>query len=350
MRYRISTGSRFNDPAGSVVPAIPAGRLIRKTVQIAFCMWLVATVAVAVDTTVTLDAAPGSAFVVRDAESNVLATVWSDGRTIAGGGGYDTVTSNIVGNSVSGPFGTISGGIGNVAGSNAWYGTVGGGYYNGAYGVGATVAGGVYNTASGAYGFVPGGLDSHASGNYSFAAGRGAVAAHEGAFVWGDSTANYVTSEAANQFKVRAAGGTKIFSDANASVGVQLVAGGNSWSGASDRNLKENLQPVDARMLLDALDAVPITTWNMKAQDDGIRHIGPMAQDFHAAFGVGETNTHISYSDADGVSLAAIQGLYRLLREQDAANQELHRTVEALQRRLEMIETGRDRVPAGGIQ
>jgi len=306
--------------------------------------------ALAEDVTVTLDSAADSAFVIQDAQSNTLTTIWADGRVVAGGGGYDAVTSNTLENGALAPFSSVSGGLGNLAGSNAWYGAVGGGYYNGVYGVGATVGGGLYNTASGAYGTVPGGIDSHASGAYSFAGGRGAIATNMGAFVWGDSTAAYISSTVANQFVVRASGGARIFSDTNATVGVQLLAGAGSWSGVSDRNLKENFTPVDHERVLSALNAIPMTTWNMKAQDDSIRHIGPMAQDFHAAFNVGESDTHISYSDADGVSLAAIQGLYRLLKERDAENQELRQAIEALETRLEAIEAGRGNVPAGGVQ
>jgi hypothetical protein len=63
---------------------------------------------------------------------------------------------------------------------------------------------------------------------------------------------------------------------------------------------------------------VPIQTWNLKTQDPAIRHVGPMAQDFYAAFGVGEDDKHINTVDADGVALAAIQGLCRLLQERTA--------------------------------
>ena len=42
--------------------------------------------------------------------------------------------------------------------------------------------------------------------------------------------------------------------------------------------------------------------------------MGPMAQDFSAAFGLGEDDKHISTVDADGVALAAIQGLHQQLQ------------------------------------
>lgn len=64
-----------------------------------------------------------------------------------------------------------------------------------------------------------------------------------------------------------------------------------------------------------------------------VRHIGPMAQDFHAAFEVGEDDEHIATVDADGVALAAIQGLYRLVAEKDAKIAEEAKKVAALEAR-----------------
>ena len=81
---------------------------------------------------------------------------------------------------------------------------------------------------------------------------------------------------------------------------------------------KENFASTDGREVLDRLAAIPVATWNYKSEDPSIRHIGPVAQDFYAAFGVGEDDKHIATIDADGVALAAIQGLYRVVQEQDA--------------------------------
>jgi hypothetical protein len=61
--------------------------------------------------------------------------------------------------------------------------------------------------------------------------------------------------------------------------------------------------------VLKAVASMPITTWNYKANDDSVRHMGPMAQDFHDAFGLGASETMIETIDPDGVALAAIQGL-----------------------------------------
>src|SRR5207244_1513965 len=83
---------------------------------------------------------------------------------------------------------------------------------------------------------------------------------------------------------------------------------------------KQEFQAVDERGILQALMTVPIETWQYSAQDLDVRHIGPTAQDFAEAFGVGEDDRHISTVDADGVALAAIQGLYQMVIGERAAN------------------------------
>lgn len=67
---------------------------------------------------------------------------------------------------------------------------------------------------------------------------------------------------------------------------------------------------MDGEAILERLEALPIATWNYKAQPDSVRHMGPMAQDFREAFGLGEDERHISTVDSEGVALAAIQALY----------------------------------------
>lgn len=105
----------------------------------------------------------------------------------------------------------------------------------------------------------------------------------------------------------------------------------------SDRNLKENFKLVDAREVLEKVVALPISRWNFK-EDSATPHVGPMAQDFHAAFGLGTDERHIATVDADGVALAAIQGLNRKLTEElqrrDAENAELKRRLERLEARM----------------
>jgi len=77
------------------------------------------------------------------------------------------------------------------------------------------------------------------------------------------------------------------------------------------RNAKTDVIPVDSRQIVTKLAQIPLATWRYKSQAEGIRHMGPMAQDFYAAFGLGEDEKYISTIDADGVALAAIQGLYQ---------------------------------------
>jgi len=93
----------------------------------------------------------------------------------------------------------------------------------------------------------------------------------------------------------------------------------NGLALTSDRNAKENFQPVDNQAVLARVAALPVTQWNYKTDHAGVRHIGPMAQDFQAAFGLdGADDRHISMVDEGGVALAAIQGLNEKLQEKDA--------------------------------
>ena len=102
----------------------------------------------------------------------------------------------------------------------------------------------------------------------------------------------------------------------------------------SDRNVKENFRSVDQRAILEKVCRLPVTEWNLISQPAVIRHIGPTAQDFQAAFGVGEDDRHISTTDADGVALAAIQGLNQkleqIIKEKDARIQTLEKDMAEL--------------------
>ena len=101
----------------------------------------------------------------------------------------------------------------------------------------------------------------------------------------------------------------------------------------SDRNLKENFTPVSPREVLEKVTALAITRWNFKG-DTGTPHVGPMAQDFHAAFRLGTDDRHIATVDADGVALAAIQGLNQKVEEKEARIKELEQRLEKLEQRL----------------
>jgi hypothetical protein len=161
---------------------------------------------------------------------------------------------------------------------------------------------------------IPGGADNVAT-NLAFAAGHFARATNTGSFVWADSTVALLTSTNNDSVTMRASGGYRLFTDTSPVAGVRLAAGGGSWTSMSDRNAKENFAEVSCREVLEKVTALPLNTWNYKSQDAAIRHIGPMAQDFKSAFGVGESDTGITSVDADGVALAAIQGLNQKLEE-----------------------------------
>jgi len=270
---------------------------------------------------------------------------WSMGNYGTIGGGInnhaDATTTTVGGgenNLVTFGWGTVSGGYSN--GAEGGYASVGGGYLNLASNQAATVAGGWTNHADGNASTIPGGANNTASGAYSFAAGAQAIASQSGTFVWADTTNHsfdpfaYPTAGGiANSFNARATGGVYLVTGVNASTGVPtagmyLAGGGSGWNVFSDRSFKMNFQGVNGLNILDRLVAIPISSWNYKTQAASIRHIGPMAQDFNSAFGVGEADKsgdkkYINSIDADGVALAAIQGLYQLNQQQAAEIQSL---------------------------
>lgn len=219
---------------------------------------------------------------------------------------------------------------------------------------------------------------------FSFAAGRRTRVNHVGSFVWADSQNASFASAADDSFNIRAQGGVYISPqsemffgtatrqmlnlwDNNYGIGVQSFtmyfrsdanfswfkggthsndngvpgAGGTqlmrlndsglrvngTFVSSSDRNKKENLRPVNPREFLDKVVALPVSEWNYKA-DPNSRHVGPMAQDFKAAFDLGDDDKYIATVDADGVALAAVQGL----------NQKLEETVRAQETRIAQLE------------
>lgn len=260
------------------------------------------------------------------------------GATIGGG------TSNTA--SASGA--TIAGGSVNTAGSHD---TIGGGMNNTAQGTYATIAGGAHNTTasgslgssilggqgnntSGNYSTVLGGYANEANGDFSLVAGNQARSNRPGCFVWADSTRTSSTScWLDNQWLSIATGGTFIYTDTGGSTGVYVPSGSGTWYSASSRDLKQNIRPVDAKGVLKKVSEMPISSWSYKT-DPGVRHIGPMAQDFYSEFQVGGDDKSIAVVDADGVALAAIKALNTQVQALQQENQSLKARLDAIEAKL----------------
>lgn len=180
-------------------------------------------------------------------------------------------------------------------------------------------------------------------GRHSVALGRRAVAESSGSFVFGDgSSATNVRATLANQFVVRASNGVLFYSSAGATSGVALAGGSGAWQSLSDVRMKANFRDLDGEEVLEKLARMPIREWNYITQDEAIRHVGPTAQDFRAAFGLGEEETRINTVDADGIALRGVQALeartralQALVRDQADQLAELKAALERL-----LTETG----------
>jgi hypothetical protein len=102
----------------------------------------------------------------------------------------------------------------------------------------------------------------------------------------------------------------------------------------SDRNLKRDIEPVDDQAVLEGVARMPISTWSYKSDDPSVRHLGPMAQDFHAAFGLGDTDRAYYAIDAHGVAFAAIRALSEQVKEQNARIERMEQENRALRERV----------------
>jgi hypothetical protein len=318
--------------------------------------------------------------IMSGSSANTLITATLQGVTVSGGGASGTtgclnpntggegpcshrVESNFgtiaggAANYVGGSFGTIGGGEANTAGTWATVAggignfaendnaAVGGGANNRANGFAATIAGGSANTAKGTYAAVAGGTENSAGGSWSFAGGRrakvrdevatgespcasAANCGDEGSFVWADAQDADFTSTGPNQFLVRAAGGVGINTTNPGGVSLRVgsttsngngafVSNGGVWTNGSSREFKDRFAKLNAMDVLSRVISLPVLAWNYKGTDE--RHIGPIAEDFYSAFGLGTDKRYIATVDASGVALAAIQGLNQKLVAESAA-------------------------------
>ena len=202
------------------------------------------------------------------------------------------------------------------------------------------IASGNFSLATGAQ-TTAGGYATTAMGLYAEA-----TSAHAGSFVFGDASTNAVGTRVqptgTNQFVARAAGGFYFFTSSitapvgSAGVpGVRLTPNGSGWISVSDVNAKENFRDLAPEDVLAKIAALPIREWNYKAQGATVRHWGPTAQDFKAAFELGEDPLGINSIDADGVALAAVKALEARTRQ---TNETLSRENDDLRARLARLE------------
>jgi hypothetical protein len=227
---------------------------------------------------------------------------------VSGGGGSSLADSN----SASGDYSAIGGGRSNI--TSYFYATVGGGYNNVASGDAATVGGGFNNVASGGDATIPGGYDNTAGGDYSFATGKRGRANHTGSFVWGSSASGTDSTVSFNDytFTARCQGGARFYTGVTGTnMGVSLSAGGGGWNNLCDVRQKNLHGSVNTSDILHKISQLPLHRWSYKTQDESIQHVGPTAQDFYAAFQLGESDTTINTLDPDGIALAAIQELVK---------------------------------------
>ena len=201
----------------------------------------------------------------------------------------------------------------------------------------ASLAGGTSAFANGSESIAIG-LRVSAGGNGSVVLGSDAVAqaAASGTFIFADrSTTNDIVGFAPNEFIVRAAGGVGFYTNAATTTGVEMAANGSSWAALSDVNAKENFRDVSGEEVLAKIARMSIQEWNYKAQDASLRHMGPTAQEFRAAFGLGDFPLRINTVDADGVALAAVKALEVRTRD---LNDKLTRENDELRARLARLE------------
>lgn len=209
-----------------------------------------------------------------------------------------------------------------------------------------SIALGTGNTASASGAF--------AAGTFNVASGAGSTAlgtntstnGMQGAFVYADqSAAAAFGSGAANEFAVRAAGGFRFRTAGDLSTGCDLPAGSGAFSCTSSRFAKPNFRAMRGDDVLRKIAGLPIESWQYRTDSSGARHIGPTAQDFRAAFGLGTDDTSISLVDIDGINLLGVQTLARRMATLDRQNADLRARIvrserenAALYARIEKIE------------
>ncbi len=196
---------------------------------------------------------------------------------------------------------------------------------------------------AGGQGSVALGYRTTANNDYAVALGyRASNNTHTGTMVMGDeSTTDSVRNQADNEFRIRYNGGIRLrvstaangnTPGAGGNVGCDLTVAVPNWTCASSRTLKENYLTVDGEDVLWRIRGTPVTTWSMIGADASVRHMGPVAEDFWRAFGLGLGETAIGLGDIDGVNFAAAKAL-------EARTAQLRTELEAKSARVETLES-----------
>lgn len=245
------------------------------------------------------------------------------------------------------------------------------GNYSAAFGYACRASG--QNALAAGYGSVAAGTTALAYGTECVASGANSVAlgygahtnARQGSFVFADrSSGDNLFAGANHSANWRVAGGFRIFTSSNLSTGITLQSGasvsnwGQSnaiiststgaylstsgvWTNVSDRHRKHRFEAVAGEDVLRRLRRLPLTRWSYKTDAASVRHLGPMAQDFHRVFGLGPDSLSIGTVDADGVALAAAQAL-------DQRSQQQQRQLSRLQAENQQLRTRLDRLEQRG--
>ncbi|HEX8466490.1 MAG TPA: tail fiber domain-containing protein [Allosphingosinicella sp.] len=174
-----------------------------------------------------------------------------------------------------------------------------------------------------------------------------------GTFIWSDgsatASADTFRNTANNEFAARATGGFRFRTNLGGTTGCNLPAGSGVFNCTSSRATKMNFASVSGTDVLAKVRALPITTWNYISEGNDVRHLGPMAEDFYKAFGLGVGDKSIGVQDLASVSLAGVKALEARTAELQGKSEEVERLRSevaalrsanaALEDRLTAIET-----------
>lgn len=138
--------------------------------------------------------------------------------------------------------------------------------------------------------------------------------------------------------------GTSFVTDnqANAGVELSLTATGNltiagTLTQGSSREIKTDFVTLDPKEVLARVSSLPVSLWSYKSES-AVRHVGPMAEDFHQVFGLGADDKHIAPGDQAGVALLAVQGLNQVVQDNAQEVATLRRENADLAKRIEVLE------------